>query len=60
MNVAWRQEKMMQFCKEKKIHVCGWSPLAAYGAIWGSAAVMESPILEQIAASRNKTIAQVI
>ncbi|KAL7098291.1 hypothetical protein ACP275_09G007500 [Erythranthe tilingii] len=59
MNVAWQQEKMLEFCKEKKIHVCGWSPLGANGALWGTLAVMDSPILRQIAAARNKTVAQV-
>lgn len=59
MNVAWQQQKMVQFCKEKKIHVSAYSPLGANGAFWGSLAVMESPILKHVAASTNKTIAQV-
>ncbi|KAL1541974.1 3''-deamino-3''-oxonicotianamine reductase [Salvia divinorum] len=59
MNVAWQQRKLIQFCKEKNIHVSAWSPLGANGAFGGSLAVMESPVLEEIAASRNKTIAQV-
>ncbi|KAH6832265.1 oxidoreductase superfamily protein [Perilla frutescens var. hirtella] len=59
MNVAWQQEKMVQFCKEKKIHVSAWSPLGANGEFWGSCDVMESPILKQIATSTNKTVAQV-
>ncbi|KZV40299.1 methylecgonone reductase [Dorcoceras hygrometricum] len=59
MNVAWQQRKMLEFCKEKRIHVCAWSPLGANGALWGSYAVMENPILEEIAAAKNKTKAQV-
>ncbi|KAL2243863.1 methylecgonone reductase-like [Sesamum indicum] len=59
MNVGWQQQKMLEYCKEKRIHVCAWSPLAANGAIWGSLAVMDSPILKEIAAAKNKTIAQV-
>ncbi|KAG8378670.1 hypothetical protein BUALT_Bualt07G0009400 [Buddleja alternifolia] len=59
MNVAWRQVNMLEFCKEKNIHVCGWSPLGANGGILGSLAVMESPILKEIAAAKNKSIAQV-
>ncbi|KAG8378666.1 hypothetical protein BUALT_Bualt07G0009000 [Buddleja alternifolia] len=59
MNVAWRQEKMLKFCKEKNIHVCGWSPLGSNGGYWGSLAVMESPILKEIAAAKNKSLAQV-
>ncbi|KAK4428156.1 protein REDOX 2 [Sesamum alatum] len=59
MNVGWQQEKLLEYCKKKRIHICAWSPLAANGAIWGSLAVMDSPILKEIAAARNKTIAQV-
>ncbi|KAL0417299.1 UNVERIFIED_CONTAM: protein REDOX 2 [Sesamum latifolium] len=59
INVGWQQQKLLEYCKEKRIHVCAWSPLAANGAIWGSLAVMDSPILKEIAAAKNKTIAQV-
>ncbi|PIN27043.1 Aldo/keto reductase family protein [Handroanthus impetiginosus] len=59
MNVSWQQQKMVEFCKEKGIHVCAWSPLGANGAIWGSLAVMESPVLKRIAATKNKSLAQV-
>ncbi|KAI3455128.1 hypothetical protein Pfo_011791 [Paulownia fortunei] len=59
MNVAWQQQKMVQFCKEKMIHVSAWSPLGAYGSSWGTNAVMESLVLKDIAAAKNKTKAQV-
>ncbi|CAI9113271.1 OLC1v1013845C3 [Oldenlandia corymbosa var. corymbosa] len=59
MNVSWQQRKLLPFCKEKRIHVCGWSPLGAYGVLWGSNAVMESQILKDIATSKSKTISQV-
>ncbi|XP_073280926.1 protein REDOX 2-like [Primulina huaijiensis] len=59
MSIAWQQSKMLEFCKEKRIHVCAWSPLGANGALWGSHAVMQSPILEEIAAAKNKTKTQV-
>ncbi|KAK4486193.1 hypothetical protein RD792_008862 [Penstemon davidsonii] len=59
MNVGWQQQKLMQFSKENNIHVCAWSPLGAYGASWGTNVVMESPILKDIAATKNKTVAQV-
>ena len=59
MNVAWQQEKLLEFCKEKGIHVSAWSPLGANGASWGSLAVMESPILEEIAAAKVNSVAQV-
>ncbi|KAK4774743.1 hypothetical protein SAY86_009678 [Trapa natans] len=59
MHVAWRQKKLRGFCKERGIHVSAWSPLAANGARWGSKAVMDSPILKEIAQGRGTTVAQV-
>ncbi|XP_058078328.1 non-functional NADPH-dependent codeinone reductase 2-like [Magnolia sinica] len=59
MNAAWQQSKLREFCKAHGIHVTAWSPLAANGASWGSLVVMESPILQQIANARGKTVAQV-
>ncbi|XP_059643953.1 methylecgonone reductase-like [Cornus florida] len=59
MNVAWQQQKLREFCSSRGIHVSAWSPLAANGAIWGSLAVMESPILKNIAAANGKNVAQV-
>ncbi|CAL5184851.1 unnamed protein product [Lathyrus oleraceus] len=59
MNAAWTQENLRNFCKEKGIHVSAWSPLGANGAVWGSLAVMESPILKEIATSLGKSVAQV-
>ncbi|CAI9113273.1 OLC1v1013846C1 [Oldenlandia corymbosa var. corymbosa] len=59
MNVNWQQRKLLPFCKERGIHVCGWSPLGGYGTFWGSNAVMESQILKDIANSKSKTISQV-
>ncbi|KAL2461845.1 NAD(P)-linked oxidoreductase superfamily protein [Abeliophyllum distichum] len=59
MNLACQQQKLLQFCKEKSIHVCSWSPLGANGAEWGSHQVMQSPIIKEIAAAKNKSVAQV-
>ncbi|KAI6694278.1 hypothetical protein NL676_021988 [Syzygium grande] len=60
MNVAWQQEKLREYCRDKGIHVSAWSPLAAHGAPWGSLAVMESPLLTEIAVAKGiKTVAQV-
>ncbi|KAL3512470.1 hypothetical protein ACH5RR_025187 [Cinchona calisaya] len=59
MNVGWQQRKLVPFCKEKGIRVCAWSPLGAYGNSWGTNAVMENPILQELAASKSKTVAQV-
>lgn len=50
---------MRKLCKEKGIHVSAWSPLGANGAVWGSLAVMDSPILKDIAIKTGKTVAQV-
>ncbi|XP_004513334.1 methylecgonone reductase-like [Cicer arietinum] len=59
MNAAWKQENLRKICKENGIHVSAWSPLGANGAVWGSLAVMDSPILKDIAISSGKTVAQV-
>lgn len=59
MNPTWQQGKLREFCKQKGIHVSAWSPLGAYKIFWGSGAVMENPILQDIATAKNKTIAQV-
>ncbi|PIN18758.1 Aldo/keto reductase family protein [Handroanthus impetiginosus] len=59
MNVAWQQQKMLEFCREKGIHVSAWSPLGANGAYWGSHRVLKSPVLQKIAAAKGKTVAQV-
>ncbi|KAG9457657.1 hypothetical protein H6P81_002165 [Aristolochia fimbriata] len=59
MNTGWQQKKLVGFCKEKGIHVTAWSPLGAPGASWGSYNVMNSPILEEIANARGKSVAQV-
>ncbi|RDY01352.1 hypothetical protein CR513_15337, partial [Mucuna pruriens] len=59
MNAAWKQENLRNFCKDKGIHVSAWSPLGANGAVWGSLAVMDSPILKDIALTKGKSVAQV-
>ncbi|OWM62658.1 hypothetical protein CDL15_Pgr019952 [Punica granatum] len=59
MNVAWKQEKLREYCRDKGIHASAWSPLASNGSSWGSMAVMESPILKSIAEARGTTVAQV-
>jgi diketogulonate reductase-like aldo/keto reductase len=59
MNPSWHQRKLREFCMQKGIHVCAWSPLGAYKVFWGSNAVMENPILQEIAEARKKSVAQV-
>ncbi|KAK1278068.1 hypothetical protein QJS04_geneDACA017148 [Acorus gramineus] len=58
-NVGWQQRKLTDFCKEKGIVICAWSPLGAYGTSWGTNAVLENGVLNQIAQARGKTTAQV-
>ncbi|KAK1278882.1 hypothetical protein QJS04_geneDACA017150 [Acorus gramineus] len=59
VNIGWQQKKLIDFCKEKGIVVCAWSPLGACGVGWGSNMVIENPVLHQIAQTRGKTKAQV-
>ncbi|KAK3415004.1 hypothetical protein EUGRSUZ_H00577 [Eucalyptus grandis] len=59
MNVAWQQEKLREYCRDKGIQVSAWFPLGANGAAWGTLAVVESHVLKEIAIARGKTVAQV-
>lgn len=59
MNVAWQQGNLRKFCQEKGIHMSAWSPLGANGASWGTLAVMESPVLKDIAISTGKSVPQI-
>ncbi|MED6108956.1 hypothetical protein PIB30_029055 [Stylosanthes scabra] len=59
MSASWQQGKLREFCKQNGIHVSAWSPLGAYKVVWGSSAVMENPILLEIAQSRKKSVAQI-
>ncbi|XP_027358269.1 methylecgonone reductase-like isoform X1 [Abrus precatorius] len=59
MNVAWQQGNLLKFCQEKGIHLSAWSPLGANGASWGTLAVMESPVLKDIAITTGKSVPQI-
>ncbi|KAK7380116.1 hypothetical protein VNO78_32532 [Psophocarpus tetragonolobus] len=59
MSPTWQQGKLTEFCKHKGIHVSAWSPLGAYKSSYGTNAVMENPILKEIACARQKSIAQI-
>ncbi|AES76192.2 putative D-galacturonate reductase [Medicago truncatula] len=59
MNPSWQQGKLRELSKEKGIHVSAWSALGAYKVTWGSGAVVENQILQDIAAGKGKTTAQV-
>ncbi|XP_062204864.1 deoxymugineic acid synthase 1-A-like [Phragmites australis] len=54
-----RQTKLRQFCMERGIQLCAYSPLGGKGAPWGNSSVMDCPVLKQIAVDRGKTVAQV-
>ncbi|KAK3119951.1 hypothetical protein QOZ80_9AG0678480 [Eleusine coracana subsp. coracana] len=54
-----RQNKLREFCREKGVQLCAYSPLGGKGTPWGNESVMDSPVLKQIAQDRGKTVAQV-
>ncbi|XP_071703901.1 D-galacturonate reductase-like [Rutidosis leptorrhynchoides] len=58
MNPAWQQKKLNEFCKRNDILLTGYSPLGA-GSSWGRNHVMDSDVLQDIAKSRGKSIAQI-
>ncbi|KAI9080966.1 hypothetical protein K1719_037127 [Acacia pycnantha] len=59
MNPVFRQKKLREYCKEKGIVITGYSPLGAPGARRGSNRVVDNEILNDIAKSHGKTVAQV-
>ena len=60
MHPMWRQTRLREYCAEEKIHVSAYSPLGGPGNLWGSTAVVDSPILHSIALKHNATPAQVL
>ncbi|TVU31414.1 hypothetical protein EJB05_23098, partial [Eragrostis curvula] len=54
-----RQNKLREFCKERGVQLCAYSPLGGKDTPWGNGSVMDSPVLKQIAQDRGKTVAQV-
>ncbi|CAH1430075.1 unnamed protein product [Lactuca virosa] len=60
MNPRWQQKKLTKFCKENSILVTAYSPLGAFGnKAWGDNHVMECDVLQEIAKSNGKTVAQI-
>jgi diketogulonate reductase-like aldo/keto reductase len=57
MSPVWQQKKLRDFCKENRIVVTAFFPLAAKGTSWGTNHVMENDVLMEIAKARGKTIA---
>ncbi|CAN1334039.1 Methylecgonone reductase [Linum perenne] len=54
-----QQKELVELCKQKGVQVCAWSPLSANGAYWGSFSVMKSPVLQEIAEAKGKSVSQV-
>ncbi|KAD2393419.1 hypothetical protein E3N88_40396 [Mikania micrantha] len=60
MNPTWQQKKLNEFCKENGIVVTAYSALGAVGNRgWGHNRVMECDVLQDIANSKGKTLAQI-
>ncbi|KAK1416346.1 hypothetical protein QVD17_32136 [Tagetes erecta] len=59
MNPFWQQKKLNEYCKKNDILLTAYSPLGSFGAKWGHNRVMECDVLQDIAKSRGKTVAQV-
>ncbi|XP_050236254.1 non-functional NADPH-dependent codeinone reductase 2-like [Mercurialis annua] len=59
INPVWRQNKLMEFCKDKGIILEAYAPLGAKGTIWGSNRVLENDVLNEIAMAKGKTVAQI-
>ncbi|KAI3778723.1 hypothetical protein L2E82_08106 [Cichorium intybus] len=60
MNPLWQQKKLTEFCKDNSILVTAYSPLGAVGNnAWGHNRVMECDVLQEIARSKGKSVAQI-
>nr|XP_043609339.1 D-galacturonate reductase-like [Erigeron canadensis] len=60
MNPIWQQKKLVAYCKENGILVTAYSPLGAVGnSGWGHNRIMECDVLQDIAKSKGKTVAQI-
>ncbi|GJN27473.1 hypothetical protein PR202_gb15501 [Eleusine coracana subsp. coracana] len=58
LNPSWQQKKLIEFCKNKGIHVAAYSPLGGQ-RITDMNPVRHSDVLEEIAKARGKSVAQV-
>ncbi|KAJ4791082.1 NAD(P)-linked oxidoreductase superfamily protein [Rhynchospora pubera] len=59
VNPLWQQKKLREFCVQKGIQVCAYSPLGAKGTLWGTDQVMGSKMLQDIAQAKGKSLAQI-
>ncbi|KAK3142486.1 hypothetical protein QOZ80_4BG0347100 [Eleusine coracana subsp. coracana] len=58
LNPSWQQKKLIEFCKNKGIHVAAYSPLGGQ-RITDMNPVRHSDVLEEIAKARGKSVAQI-
>ncbi|KAJ4814910.1 NAD(P)-linked oxidoreductase superfamily protein [Rhynchospora pubera] len=59
VNPLWQQKKLREFCVQKGIQVCAYSPLGAKGTLWGTDQVMGSKMLQDVAQAKGKSLAQI-
>ncbi|KAL8532002.1 hypothetical protein ACS0TY_008561 [Phlomoides rotata] len=59
LNPAWQQKVLMDYCREKGIHITAYSPLGGSNTHFGDNRILESDVLTDIARARGKTTAQV-
>ncbi|KAI3853282.1 hypothetical protein MKW92_014515 [Papaver armeniacum] len=59
MNPTWQQKNLREYCKANNILITAYSTLGAKDLLWGSNAVLGSEVLNQIAVTRGKSVAQV-
>ncbi|KAL6650792.1 hypothetical protein ACP70R_009717 [Stipagrostis hirtigluma subsp. patula] len=57
LNPSWQQKKLIEFCKDKGIHVTAYSPLG--GQSKSINLVQQSEVLKEIAKARGKSVAQI-
>ncbi|TVU14321.1 hypothetical protein EJB05_37782, partial [Eragrostis curvula] len=58
LNPTWQQKKLIEFCKDRGIHVTAYSPLGGQ-SISKINPVLQSEVLEEIAKDRGKSVAQI-
>uniref|UniRef100_J3LYA9 NADP-dependent oxidoreductase domain-containing protein n=2 Tax=Oryza brachyantha TaxID=4533 RepID=J3LYA9_ORYBR len=59
LNPVWQQKKLMEFCKEKGIHVTAYQPLGGQHRTSTINPVMHSDVLKEIAEAKEKSVAQI-
>ncbi|TVU14320.1 hypothetical protein EJB05_37781 [Eragrostis curvula] len=59
LNPVWQQRTLRAYCATKGIRVAAYSPLGGQNWDGQGNAVLESPVLAEIAKARGKTVAQV-